>query len=143
MDQLHDCVEQVVEAGVRAYVGLLCCGEKVRSRRVLTDTMQISSLASGGPSSTLPPSRVHAASVSLAKPGCAPLARVLVYYAVRSLLASLLVLRATAYWARVPALGELQDACALLSRCLDEGDESGFAACEPATGPEGTSPARV
>lgn len=122
MDEIRRCADQVVTAGIRAYIGLLSCGEKERSRRLLNDTMQISSIASGGPSARIP--------VSLG-PGEVPprpaagestaLARVLVFFTLRSLLASLLVLRATAYWSRVPALRELQDACALLNRCLGEG----------------------
>lgn len=113
MEELHRCVEAVVTAGIRAYIGLLSCGEKERSRRVLSDTMQISSIVSGGPSTRIPVRRAAA--------GSAALARLLIYFVLRSLLASLLVLRATAYWRRVPALADLQDACALLNRCLGEG----------------------
>ena len=113
MEELHRCVEGVVTAGIRAYIGLLACGEKERSRRVLSDTMQISSIASGGPSARIP--------VRTATTGSAALARLLIFFALRSLLASLLVLRATAYWSRVPALADLQKACALLNRCLGEG----------------------
>lgn len=127
MDEIRRCADQVVTAGIRAYIGLLACGEKERSRRLLNDTMQISSIASGGPSARIPvslgpgeePSRpVGGASTA---GGSAALARVLVFFTLRSLLASLLVLRATAYWCRVPELRELQEACALLNRCLGEG----------------------
>lgn len=113
MEELHRCVEGVVTAGIRAYIGLLACGEKERSRRVLSDTMQISSIASGGPSA-----RIQACAASA---GSAALARLLIFFTLRSLLASLLVLRATAYWSRVPALADLQEACGLLNRCLGEG----------------------
>jgi hypothetical protein len=120
MDDVHECVERVVSAGVKAYIGLLCCGEKERSRRVFSDTMQISSLASGGPSARLPVS-LAAEPNGRAEGGADSLARVLIFFTLRSLLASLLVLRVTAYWARVPALQDLQEACSLLNRCLGEG----------------------
>lgn len=135
MQELDRCVDVVVTAGIRAYIGLLACGEKERSRRVLNDTMQISSIASGGPSARVPvslgapessgnpdsgPIRSGRVETSAAG-GSAPLARLLIFFTLRSLLASLLVLRATAYWNRVPALAELQEACALLNRCLGEG----------------------
>ncbi|MFW5884369.1 MAG: hypothetical protein ACOCVW_02705 [bacterium] len=123
MQELHDCVEGVVTTGIRAYIGLLACGEKERSRRVLSDTMQISSIASGGPSARIPLGKATA--------GSAALARLLIFFTLRSLLASLLVLRATAYWNRVPALRDLQEACALLNRCLGEG------IAEAATGESG------
>ena len=116
MDEIRRCTEHVVTAGIRAYIGLLCCGEKERSRRVLSDTMQISSIVSGGPSARFP-----LAPGGVATGGSQTLARVLIFFTLRSLLASLLVLRATAYWNRVPALRDLQEACALLNRCLGEG----------------------
>ncbi|MFW5689853.1 MAG: hypothetical protein ACOC1U_09795, partial [Spirochaetota bacterium] len=93
-------------------------------KRVLTDTMQISSLASGGPSATVAGSeRVF-------------VARCLLFFTLRSLFASLLALRATAYWARVPELAELREACSLLDRCLDD-DGSNAARCREDDVPAG------
>lgn len=106
--ELQSCVDAVVHAGIQSYIGLLCCGERARSRRLFADTMQISSLAAGGPSTRLPGAR----------DGAASLGGVLLFFTLRSLLSSLLVLRATAYWARVPSLVELQEACIALNRCL-------------------------
>jgi len=112
--ELKRCIDDVVHAGVQAYIGLLCYGEQSRSRRVLTDTMQISSLASGGPSARFP------VTTGIAETSPVSLARCLTYFTLRSLLASLLVLRATDYWSKVPALEELHQACAALGRCLGE-----------------------
>ncbi len=106
--ELQSCIDAVVHTGIQAYIGLLCCGERARSRRLFADTMQISSLAAGGPSARLP--GAHSAAASLGG--------VMIFFTLRSLLSSLLVLRATAYWSRVPSLVELQEACIALSRCL-------------------------
>ena len=118
--ELKRCVDDVVRSGIQAYIGLLCYGEQARSRRVLTDTMQISSLASGGPSARFPVAN------GIAETNTVSLARCLTYFTLRSLLASLLVLRTTDYWSKVPALEELHRACAELGRCLGEvgGDEA-------------------
>ena len=140
MDKLQECVERLVSSGIQSYIGLLCCGERVRSRRVLSDTMQISSIAAGGPSALValsggdegaerpiapgPTVPGPAAPGPTAGGGAEPVSfvRCVAFFTLRSLLASLLVLRATAYWARVPALGELQQACAQFNRCLEEPD---------------------
>ncbi len=129
MDQLQDCIDHLVSSGIRSYIGLLCCGERVRSRRVLSDTMQISSIAAGGPSALLGVSAGAAGATNREEGGrAAPgneaisFVRCVAFFTLRSLLASLLVLRATAYWTRVPALGELQQACARFNRCLEEPD---------------------
>lgn len=113
--EMQSCVEHVVHSGIRAYIGLLCCGEQSRSRRVFSDTMQISSLAAGGPSARVPVALSGAPTA-----GAATLAHCLISFTLRSLLASLLVLRTTVYWSRVPALEELQEACVSLNRCLGE-----------------------
>ena len=114
MERLQECVDRVVSSGIRAYTGLLCCGERNRARRVLTDTMQISSLVWGGPSALV----AVATADEAGRDGAVSYVRCMAFFTLRSLLASLLVLRATAYWARVPALEELQHDCALLNRCL-------------------------
>ena len=131
MDELRTSLEHVVSAGIRAYIGLLCAGEQERSRRVLSDTMELSSLGAGGPSQRVRVSLFEhgeptseedgdATTTATATAGSS-LARVLAFYTLRSLLASLLVLRASAYWRRVPELTELQAACATFNRCLGNG----------------------
>lgn len=89
---LH-CVDSCVSAGIRSYVGLICCGELQRSRLLLSDSLRLSAIASGGPSAL-----GQGRSLSL--------------LTIRNILATLLVLRATAYWRKVAALRELQDRCA-------------------------------
>jgi len=84
--ELQSCIDAVVHTGIQAYIGLLCCGEQARSRRLFADTLQISSLAAGGPSARLPETREGAASFG----------GVLIFFTLRSLLSSFLVLRATA-----------------------------------------------
>ena len=108
MDGFVVSVEEVVSAAIRAYIGLLCCGERERSRRLLSDALELSLLNEGGPSARIPGGTGHGA-----------LARCLVYYTLRSLLASLLVLRATVYWQRVPELEALKEACARLTAEID------------------------
>ncbi len=162
MDKLQECVDRLVSSGIQSYIGLLCCGERVRSRRVLSDTMQISSIAAGGPSAlsclsggdgsagrtTVPgpaapgtTAEGPAAPGTTAGGGAEPVSfvRCVAFFTLRSLLASLLVLRATAYWARVPALGELQQACAQFSRCLEE-PHGRLGATRPDDGGPGTRP---
>lgn len=125
MKELRTRIDHVVRAGIQAYIGLLCAGEQVRSRRLFTDVLQISSFASGGPSARLPVSLeweaesvADAVAETSGEEGRIRLARCLIYYTLRSVLASLLVLRATVYWQRVPALVELQIACARLNGIL-------------------------
>ncbi|TVQ26789.1 MAG: hypothetical protein EA382_04800 [Spirochaetaceae bacterium] len=108
MDGLVVSVEAVVSTAIRAYIGLLCCGERERSRRLLSDALELSLLNGGGPSARVPGGA-----------GSGALARCLVYYTLRSLLASLLVLRATVYWQRVPELEALKEACARLTAEID------------------------
>ena len=157
MDKLQECVDRLVSSGIQSYIGLLCCGERVRSRRVLSDTMQISSIAAGGPSALValsggdegaerpiapgPTVPGPAAPGPTAGGGAEPVSfvRCVAFFTLRSLLASLLVLRATAYWARVPALGELQQACAQFSRCLEE-PHGRLGATRPDDGGPGTRP---
>ena len=132
MDQLQTCIDRLVSCGIRAYIGLLCAGEQVRSRRLLSDTMQMSSLASGGPSalrtrSTRPDDIAQESSYL----------RCVAFFTLRSLLASLLVLRATGYWRRVPELQQLQHECGRLNRCLGN-DADGNAAVS--TAPSGSPP---
>ncbi len=144
MDQLQECIDHLVSSGIRSYIGLLCCGERVRSRRVLSDTMQISSIAAGGPSALVGVSAVAAEGTNREEGGRAAagdeaisFVRCVAFFTLRSLLASLLVLRATAYWARVPALHELQQACARFNRCL-EGPAGAVVAAPPdVAGPDG------
>ena len=126
MDQLLDCADRLVSSGFRAYVGLLSCGEQERSRRVLADTMQISSLIWGGPSAL---ATIGAVDGNERDPTISSV-RCMAFFTLRSLLASLLVLRATAYWTRVPALEELQHRCAVLNRCLAVPELEGREAAE-------------
>jgi len=75
--ELQSCVDAVVHAGIQSYIGLLCCGERARSRRLFADTMQISSLAAGSPAGGAGRSGVarrcsavlHAAESALLAPG--------------------------------------------------------------------------
>ncbi len=115
MAELHDCIDQVVSSGIQSYVGLLCNGELVRSRQLLADTVRLSSLAVGWSERCLVVAESEADDGVLS-------VRSRTLLALRGLLASLLLLRPTVYWARVPALRELQQQCARLNRCLDEGE---------------------
>lgn len=128
MEELQEHVDRLVTAGIRAYIGLLCCGEQVRSRRVLDDTMQISSIVAGGPSARFGLGGRPITAREAAATAANSLTRCLIYFSMRSLLASLLVLRATVYWERVPALRELQESCASvndrLARTLPGSGES-------------------
>ena len=133
MDRLQECVDRVVSSGMQAYIGLLSCGERNRARRVLTDTLQISSLMWGGPSALIATANATAAAAATTtaggREGTIRSVRCIAFFTLRSLLASLLVLRATACWTRVPALEELQHDCALLNRCLaatDRDDGAGW-----------------
>ena len=92
-EQLSQCVDSCVSAGIRSYVGLICCGELERSRRLLSDSLRLSALVSGGPSA-----RGQGRALSL--------------LTVQNILATLLVLRATAYWRKIAPLRELQERCA-------------------------------
>ena len=128
MDVLHECIDGVVSTGIRSYVGLLCNGELVRSRRLFADTMQLSSLAAGwsGPCTAVAEDGAYGGTPSLQ---CRTLA------ALRGLLASLLLLRPTVYWARVPELRELLQQCARLNRSLRDEGEAGSAVAWPRPGP--------
>lgn len=133
MEDLQESVDRLVTAGIRAYIGLLCCGERVRSRRVLNDTMQISSVVSGGPSARFPLTHRSFPLRKATALAASSLTRCLIYFSMRSLLASILVLRATIYWDRVPALRELQESCASLNECLGSAlpDDGGSVTAEP------------
>ena len=97
--------------------------------------MQLSSLGAGGPSQRVRVSlfagEAGSGTARESEVAGSSRARVLAFFTLRSLLASLLVLRASAYWRRVPELAELQEACARFNRCLgsrtedDDGSEAG------------------
>ncbi len=115
MEELQRRIDRVVRAGIQAYIGLLCAGEKERSRRIFSDVLQISSFLAGGPSTRLP---ISLSAPNAVETGQAALARCMIFYTLRSVLASLLVLRVTAYWSKVPALVDLHQECGRLNRLL-------------------------
>jgi hypothetical protein len=106
MEQLQTCVDRLVSAGIQSYIGLLCCGEQERSRDLLRDVLQLSGLSQGGPSS---------------KVGGGPggMCSMLMYFTIRGVLASLLVLRATVYWAKIPDLEQLHRCSRRLADVLE------------------------
>lgn len=123
MDCVQESIEKLVSAGIRSYIGLLGCGERERSRRLFKDTLEISALVAGGPSARLSP---LLATVRPGSPGPAAghggaqsAALCMVLLTLRSILATLLVLKASPYWRRVPVLDELQDHCAAVADLLD------------------------
>lgn len=118
MDQLRIAVDDVVSAGIRAYIGLLGRGEKTRSRLIFSDALQLSAVVAGGPSSRISPV-FTAGNRAPSMVACAGL------LTLRSLLASLLVLKTTGFWSRVPALAELQDCCLRVATCFGVTDGAG------------------
>jgi hypothetical protein len=107
-------MEELVRVGIRSYIGLLGLGEQERSRRILTDALQVSALVSGGPSARLPGTGDFSA--------VRPLAGCLVLLTVRSLLATLLVLKTTIFWRKLPQLEELLDCCFRAAACTENGE---------------------
>lgn len=114
MDQLRSAVDELVRAGIRSYIGLLGHGERERSRRLFADALALSALVSGGPSARLP-------QLVAAEPG-GPLHGCMVLVTVRSMLATLLVLKTTAFWRKVPVLEELLHCCVRTSECVGTGE---------------------
>jgi hypothetical protein len=103
MDRFISLCETCVSAGIRAYIGLLSYGELQRSRLLLRDILTLSSAFSRGPS------------VGRNSPFVAT--RCIIAHSVaQSMLSSLLVLRVTEYWARIPALGVLLEASSRLGQ---------------------------
>lgn len=107
MEQLQECVDRLVSAGIQSYIGLLCCGEQKRSKSLLHDILQVSGLSNGGPSAKV-------------GDGTRGVSYMLMYFTLRGVLASLLVLRATAYWKKVPDLEQLQMCSRRLADALEE-----------------------
>ena len=101
MNRFLSVCETCVSAGIRAYIELLAFGELRRSRLLLNDVLTLSTAISGGPS---------------ARVGRLPdgIRRAVAESTARSLLATLLVLRTTGYWTRVPALETLLTSAARL-----------------------------
>ena len=124
MERLRIAIEELVSAGIRSYIDLLGHGERARSRQLFKDALQLSALMSGGPSSRISPMLITEAST----PGSDhPMRSCLILLTLRSILATLLVLKASAYWRRVPVLTELQARCLQVANCVgpDVGDTSG------------------
>ena len=118
MESLHIAIEELVSAGIRSYIDLLGHGERARSRQLFKDALQLSALMSGGPSSRISPILIAETSA----PGNErPMRSCLILLTLRSILATLLVLKASAYWRRVPVLTELQ------ARCLQVANSVGHA----------------
>ena len=113
MNRFLSLCEKCVSTGVRAYIELLAYGELSRSRLLLNDVLTISTTLSGGPSARVGPrsigdaggTRTQSDSLRLSDRACLAVTE----STARSLLATLLVLRTTAYWSRVPALQTLLD----------------------------------
>lgn len=112
MELLGVAVENLVSAGIRSYIDLLGHGERTRSRRLFSDTLQLSALISGGPSARISPMLVAETT------SAHPMRSCLILLTLRSILATLLVLKASAYWRRVPALEELQTSCVKVADCV-------------------------
>jgi hypothetical protein len=101
-------MEDLVSTGIRVYIGLIGCGEKVRSTRIFKDVLELSAMAAGGPSRL----------VELGTSGgtvTGPRHNGVVMATMQSLLSSVLVLRLTGYWQRIPELGELVRKCDAVS----------------------------
>ena len=115
MERLRIAIEELVSAGIRSYIDLLGHGERARSRQLFKDALQLSALMSGGPSSRISPILIAEAST----PGNDhPMRSCLILLTLRSILATLLVLKASAYWRRVPVLAELQARCLQVANCV-------------------------
>lgn len=123
MEALRVAIDELVSAGIRSYIDLLGYGERTRSRRLFSDALQLSAMISGGPSArispllvaeSINPSLEMTAECSCTRPEKMlnrPMTTCLILLALRSILATLLVLKATTYWRRIPALEELQASC--------------------------------
>ncbi len=116
MELLRTAIEELVSAGIRSYIDLLGHGERTRSRRLFSDSLQLSALISGGPSARISPMLV--VGPELSPPNDHPMRSCLILLSLRSILATLLVLKATAYWRRIPALEELQASCVRVADCV-------------------------
>jgi len=114
--------ERCVAAGIRAYIELLAYGELKRSRLLLHDVLTLSTTVSGGPSTRAgavigntasnPGPSAPDASARFAAPG--RMGQVVAESTARSMLATLLVLRTTSYWPRIPVLQTLLDSATRL-----------------------------
>ena len=145
MNRILSLCEKCVSTGVRAYIELLAYGELSRSRLLLNDVLTISTTISGGPSARVGPrsiggadgSRAHSDSLRLSDRACLAVTE----STARSLLATLLVLRTTAYWSRVPALQTLLDTATRIGT-LASRSSSGCFPCAGTNGhyPDGAEP---
>jgi len=117
MEPLRIAIEELVSAGIRSYIDLLGHGERSRSRQLFKDALQLSALMSGGPSARISPVLIAQEPI----PGNDhPMRSCLILLTLRSILATLLVLKASAYWRRVPVLAELQDRCLQVANCVGD-----------------------
>ncbi|MBU8913362.1 MAG: hypothetical protein KOO61_05010 [Spirochaetales bacterium] len=114
MEPLRVAIDELVSAGIRSYIGLLGHGERTRSRRLFSDALQLSAMISGGPSARMSPVLVAEA------PNGRPMMACVILLTIRSILATLLVLKTTAHWRRIPALEELQMSCVRVAGCMEE-----------------------
>ena len=110
MEPLKVVIDELVSAGIRSYVGLLGHGERTRSRRLFKDVLQLSALMSGGPSARISPILV-AEPLNTEAADDHPMRSCIILLTLRSILATLLVLRTTALWRRLPELDELHSCC--------------------------------
>jgi len=113
MERLSAEIDVLVRTGIRAYIDLIGRGERVRSGRIFKDVLELSALCSGGPSRRVAVTSIAEGAVIIAA-------------VVRSLLATLLVLRFSRYWSAVPLLGDLARRCESLGMlCETSGHASG------------------
>ncbi len=138
MDQLRTVVEELVGAGIRSYIGLLGLGEQVRSRRLFSDALELSAIVAGGPSARVKPMRgalIRGEGVSYDSSG-GPLMSCLVLLTVRSMLSTLLVLKTTVYWRKLPQLDELLQRCLRAAACVEDREREAVVAEGGVAGPD-------
>lgn len=114
MDALRVHVDSLVSVGIRSYIGLLAHGERSRSRCLFNDVLHLSALVSGGPSARISPLLISD------RPERGAFQQCVILITLRSILATLLVLRTTRYWQRVPELARLHECCVQVAHTFEK-----------------------
>lgn len=115
MEEVRTETENLVKIGIRVYIELLAYGERVRSARVFRDVITVSALVAGGPSRRVPGKR---------RTGIPPAGTIVA--TIRSLLATLLVLRSSRYWDLIPDLASLVESCTAVAASCGDGREETY-----------------
>lgn len=118
--------DECMRIAVQAYVGLLCAGERVLSKELLRTSIDLAAalrrpcVSSAGDRGGGRGPRIALAAQEPERDDC-PLSRrrLTLQLALRNLLTTLLLLRVTAYWRRVPLLEQLHLFCIAIAEETD------------------------